>query len=71
MSNSPNLQKKRKKKKGTGALQFCFTQNLNELKALKHEWIKSLDCIPCVMLIFSSTRQAEPIYRPLRSLRIL
>ncbi len=25
-----------------------------------------LDCIPCVMVIFLSTRQAKPIYRPLR-----
>ncbi len=27
-----------------------------------------LGCIPCVMVIFLSTRQAEPIYRPLRAL---
>ena len=29
-----------------------------------------LDCIPCVMVIFLSTRQAKPIYRPLRDMRI-
>ena len=30
-----------------------------------------LDCIPCVVAIFLSTRQAEPIYRPLRGTRIV
>ncbi len=30
-----------------------------------------LDCILCVMVIFLSTRQAEPIYRPLYSVKCI
>ncbi len=29
-----------------------------------------LGCIPCVMVIFLSTRQAEPIYRPLHTMQV-
>ena len=35
----------------------------------KHKEV--LDCIPCVMVFFLSTRHAEPIHRPLRSMYIV